>query len=185
MSESVGEVTILLKAMAGGDESARDQLLPLVYRELHRLAGIYMRRERPDHTLQPTALINEAYMRLVDSNVNWQNREHFVGTAAMMMRRVLVDYAREHNAQKRGGDLQRVEFQEGIAFCTERSDEVIAVDGALEKLKTENPRLAQVVELRYFAGLSDEQIAALLKISARTIQRDWLAARKWLSQRIR
>jgi len=185
MSESAGEVTVLLKAMAGWDESARDQLLPLVYRELHRLAGIYMRRERADHTLQPTALINEAYMRLVDSNVCWQNREHFVGTAAMMMRRVLVDYAREHNAQKRGGDLQRVEFQEGIAFCAERSDEVIAVDGALEKLKIENPRLAQVVELRYFAGLSDEQIAALLKISPRTIQRDWLAARKWLSQRIR
>jgi RNA polymerase sigma factor (TIGR02999 family) len=186
MCETAGEVTILLKAMAGGDDSARDRLLPLVYRELHRLAGIYMSRERrPDHTLQPTALINEAYVRLVDSNINCQNREHFVGMAAVMMRRVLVDYARRHNAPKRGGDLHRVELEEGIAFCSERSDEVIAVDEGLEKLKDENPRLAQVVELRYFADLTDEQIAALLNISARTVQRDWLAARKWLSQRIR
>jgi RNA polymerase sigma factor (TIGR02999 family) len=185
MCADSGEVTVLLKAMNRGDAAARDKLLPLVYRELHRLAAVYMRRERPEHTLQPTALINEAYLRLIDSNMDWQNREHFIGMAANVMRRVLVDYARACKADKRGGGLQRVEFEEGIAFCRERSDELIAVDDALAELKSVNPRQAQIVELRYFAGLSDEQLAAMLNMSTRTIQREWHSAKRWLYERIR
>jgi RNA polymerase sigma factor (TIGR02999 family) len=185
MSGDVGEVTVLLNAMKSGDATAADKLLSLVYRELHLLAKGYMRRERPDHTLQPTALINEAYMRMVGHSTDWQNHQHFIGVAANVMRRVLVDHARAHNAGKRGGDLHRVELEEGLAFTIERSIEVIAVDDALSELQTLNPRQAQVVELRYFAELSDEQIAALLNISSRTVQRDWLLAKDWLSQRVR
>ena len=154
MSGDVGEVTVLLNAMKSGDATAADKLLGLVYKELHLLAKGYMRRERPDHTLQPTALINEAYMRMVGNGTDWQNHQHFIGVAANVMRRVLVDHARAHNAGKRGGDLHRVELEEGLAFAIERSIEVIAVDDALSELQTLNPRQAQVVELRYFAELS-------------------------------
>jgi RNA polymerase sigma factor (TIGR02999 family) len=185
MSGDVGEVTILLNAMKRGDATAADELLGLVYNELHTLAKRYMRHERQDHTLQPTALINEAYMRMVGNSTDWQNHQHFIGVAATVMRRVLVDHARAHNAGKRGGNLQRVEFEEGVAFSSERSVEVIDVDDALTELQTLNPRQAQIVELRYFAELSDEQIAALLKISTRTVERDWLLAKDWLSQRVR
>jgi RNA polymerase sigma factor (TIGR02999 family) len=185
MSGDIGEVTILLNAMKSGDATAADKLLGLVYKELHLLAKGYMGRERQDHTLQPTALINEAYMRMVGNGIDWQNHQHFIGVAATVMRRVLVDHARAHNAGKRGGDLHRVELEEGLAFSTERSIEVIAVDDALSELQTLNPRQAQVVELRYFAELSDEQIAALLNISSRTVQRDWLLAKDWLAQRVR
>jgi RNA polymerase sigma factor (TIGR02999 family) len=185
MNTDAGEVTILLRALKTGDQDAAEKLLPLVYRELHRLAQAYMRRERPEHTLQPTALINEAYLRLVGSNTDWQNRAHFVGVAAQVMRRVLVDYARNHNAGKRGGEFRRVELEEDIAFSNDRSDEVLAVDAALSDLKNVSPRQAQIVELRYFAELTDEQIATLLQISRRTVQRDWLLAREWLSTRIR
>ena len=185
MNEDRSQTTRLLKAVHAGDHTAAERLLPLVYAELHRVANAYMRRERPDHTLQPTALINEAYMRMVGNGIDWQNHQHFIGVAATVMRRVLVDHARAHNAGKRGGDLHRVELEEGLAFSTERSIEVIAVDDALSELQTLNPRQAQVVELRYFAELSDEQIAALLNISTRTVQRDWLLAKDWLSQRVR
>lgn len=185
MCADIGEVTILLKALKEGDTTAADKLLPLVYRELHRLAELYMRRERPDHTLQPTALINEAYIRLVGYDADWQSREHFIGVAANLMRRVLVDHARTRNADKRGGEFLRVEFEESIAFTSERSDEVVAVDGALQELKNVNPRQAQVVELRYFAGLSVDQTAMVLKISPRSVERDWLSARDWLSRKIR
>jgi RNA polymerase sigma factor (TIGR02999 family) len=186
MGTSTGEVTLLLRAVNSGDLTAQEKLFPLVYKELHRLAEIYMRRERrPEHTLQPTALINEAYLRLVGKGADWKNREHFIGVAAKVMRQVLVDFARKHNSPKRGGDLQRVELEEGTAFSNERSDEVLAVDEALEAFKNVHPRRAHVVELHYFAGLSDDQIAALLKISVRTVQRDWLLARDWLSERIR
>jgi RNA polymerase sigma-70 factor (ECF subfamily) len=185
MSEKTGEVTTLLRAMKSGDAVAADRLLALVYKELHVLAEKYMRRERPDHTLQATALINEAYMRMVGNDTDWQNHQHFVGVAANVMRRVLVDHARAHNAGKRGGDLRRVEFEEGIAFSAERSIEVLAVDEALTELGNLNPRQAQVVEMRYFSELSEEQIAALLNISPRTVQRDWLLAKGWLSERVR
>jgi RNA polymerase sigma-70 factor, ECF subfamily len=185
MSADTGEVTMLLRALKGGDASAADRLLALVYRELHVLAAKYMRHERPDHTLQPTALINEAYIRMVGSETDWQNHQHFIGVAATVMRRVLVDHARAHNAPKRGGDLRQVEFEEGIAFSNERSIELLAVDEALTELAKVSLRQAQVVELRYFAGLPDEQIAAHLNISIRSVQRDWLSAKAWLSERVR
>jgi len=185
MCADAGEVTILLKAMQRGDTAAADKLLPLVYKELHRLAKSYMRREHPDHTLQPTALIHEAYIRLVGNDTDWQNHEHFIGVAANVMRRVLVDHARAHNAGMRGGDFRRVELEEGIAISNDRSNEVLAVDEALEEFKKENPRQAQIVELRYFAGLSIEQIAALLEISPRSVQRDWSSAKEWLFERLK
>lgn len=145
-----GEVTQLLKAMHAGDESAAERLLPLVYGELHRLAQAYMRRERPDHTLQATALINEAYLRLAGEDIDWTSRAHFVGLAAHVMRQVLVDYARAHAAERRAGHLHRVEMQDDLAISPERLDEAVALDEALTRLATENPRQARTVELRYF-----------------------------------
>jgi RNA polymerase sigma-70 factor, ECF subfamily len=180
MTSDGGEVTQLLKAMTSGDPTAADRLLPLVYSELHRLAASYMRRERQDHTLQPTALINEAYLRLAGDDVNWRNREHFIGVAANVMRRVLVDHARAHNAEIRGGSLRRVELEEGVAISVERSEEILSLDEALVRLMEVNPRQAKVVELRYFGGLSMEQIAAVLAIAPRSAKRDWALARIWL-----
>ncbi len=180
MTSDSGEVTQLLKAMKSGDPSAMERLLPLVYSELHRLAASYMRRERQDHTLQPTALINEAYLRLAKEDLDWQNREHFFGVAANVMRRVLVDYARAHKAKMRGGDLRRVELEEGLAISVERTEEMLALDEALNRLAELNQRQARVVELRYFGGLSEEQIAAVLGIATRSVKRDWALARIWL-----
>jgi RNA polymerase sigma-70 factor, ECF subfamily len=185
MGVDQGEVTLLLRAMQGGDPTASEKLLPLVYNELHRLAESYMRRERPNHTLQPTALINETYLRLTGDTINWQNRAHFVGVAANIMRRVLVDHARAHKAGIRGGNLQRVEFEEGIAISKERSTEMLLLDDALNKLEEVNPRQAKVVELRYFGGLSVEEIAAILNIGPRSVEREWASARAWLFERIR
>lgn len=179
-----GEVTLLLKAMKSGDHTASEKLLPLVYSELHRLAKSYMRRERPDHTLQPTALINEAYLRLAGDTTDWQNHAHFIGVAANVMRRVLVDHARMHKAGMRGGDFRRVQFEEGLAISKERSDEMLALDDALNELEKLSPRQAKVVELRYFAGLSVEEIGVIMKIAPRSIQRDWAWARAWLFKRM-
>jgi RNA polymerase sigma-70 factor (ECF subfamily) len=185
MDDDSGQVTQLLKAMHAGDTQAAESLLPLVYAELHRLAKGYMRRERPDHTLQATALINEAYLRLVGENIDWNSRAHFIGLAANVMRRVLVDYARAHNAEQRGGGLQRVEMQDELAISAEQLDEVEHLDEALKKLEKENPRQARVVELRYFGGLSVEQIGALLQIAPRSVKRDWALARIWLFRELR
>ena len=179
-----GQVTLLLRAMKNGDQSAAGKLLPLVYRELHRLAKSYMRRERPDHTLQPTALIHEAYLRLAHDAVDWQSHQHFIGVAANVMRCVLVDHARAHNAEMRGGGLERVELDEGLAISKERSSEVIALHEALNSLEALNPRRAKVVELRYFAGLSVEEVAAVLDMSPRSVKRDWALARPWLFKEI-
>jgi RNA polymerase sigma-70 factor, ECF subfamily len=180
MDSNPGEVTRLLKAMNAGDAAAGEQLLPLVYKELHRIAEAYMRRERPDHTLQATALIHEAYLRLVGEEVDWRDRGHFIGLAAHVMRRVLVDYARQHNAERRAGGLQRVEMEDNFAISPERLDEVLFLDRALARLKEESPRQAQVVELRYFGGLSVEQIAAMLGVAPRSVKRDWSLARMFL-----
>lgn len=180
-----GQVTQLLKAMRGGDAQAAENLLPLVYAELHRLARSYMRRERPDHTLQATALINEAYLRLVGEDVDWNSREHFIGLAAHVMRRVLVDYARTRNAEQRGGGLKRVEMQDDLAISAGQLDQVEELDEALKKLEKENPRQARVVELRYFGGLSVEQIGAILQIAPRSVKRDWALARIWLFRELR
>lgn len=174
------QVTMLLKAMAAGDEKAAGDLFPLVYAELHRLARGYMRRERVDHTLQATALINEAYLRLAREETDWNSREHFIGIAAQVMRRVLVDYARAHKAEQRGGDLARVEMFDDIAIAPDKLNEVQALDDALRRLEAENPRQAKVTELRYFGGLTVEQIADLLKLSPRSVKRDWQLARLWL-----
>ena len=185
MCPDAGEVTLLLKAMQSGDPTATEKLLPLVYEELHRLAKSYMRRERGDHTLQPTALINETYLRLIGDTTNFQNRAHFIGFAAQVMRHVLVDHARAHNAAMRGGNLRRVELEEGVAISKERSGEILALDEALNELEKVSPRQAKVVELRYFAGLSVEEIASMLEIGPRSVEREWASARVWLFERMR
>ncbi len=180
MEADSGQVTQLLKAMRAGDAQAAENLLPLVYAELHRLAKSYMRRERPDHTLQATALINEAYLRLAGEEIDWKNRAHFIGLSAQVMRRVLVDHARAHNAEQRGGGLQRVEMQEELAISPEKLDQVEQIDHLLKKLEMENPRQARVVELRYFGGLTFDEIGGLLGLTARTAKTDWALARIWL-----
>jgi RNA polymerase sigma-70 factor (ECF subfamily) len=180
MEEDGGQVTQLLKAMRAGDPQAAQELLPLVYAELHRLAKSYMRRERPDHTLQATALINEAYLRLAGEEIDWKNRAHFIGLSAQVMRRVLVDHARAHNAEQRGGGLQRVEMREELAISPEKIDQVQQIDELLRKLEEENPRQARVVELRYFGGLTFEEIGSLLQLTPRTVKTDWALARIWL-----
>ncbi len=179
MSADDGQVTLLLKAMKNGDESAAGKLLPLVYNELHRLAKSYMQRERSDHTLQPTALINEAYLRLARDSVDWQSRQHFIGVAANVMRRLLVDHARAHNAEVRAGGLQRVELEEGL-ISGERSREVLALHDALIALERVDSRQAKVVELRYFGGFSVEEIGEILEMSPRSVKRHWALARIWL-----
>src|ERR1700677_2750802 len=185
MDNDNGQVTQLLKAMHAGDAQAAESLLPLVYAELHRLAKGYMRRERPDHTLQATALINEAYLKLVGEDIDWNSRAHFIGLAANVMRRVLVDYARAHNAEQRGGGLHRVEMQDELAVSPGQLAEVTELDQALTRLERENPRQARVVELRYFGGLSVEQIATLLEIAPRSVKRDWALARIYLYRELR
>jgi RNA polymerase sigma factor (TIGR02999 family) len=180
MDSKPGEVTRLLKAMHAGDARAAEDLLPLVYAELHRIAQAYMRRERPDHTLQATALINEAYLRLVGEDIDWNDRGHFIGLAAHVMRRVLVDYARQHNAERRAGGLQRVEMEDHLAISPERLDEVLFLDQAMERLAEKSARQARVVELRYFGGLSVEQIAEILGVAPRSVKRDWSLARIFL-----
>lgn len=184
MEDGGGQVTQLLKAMRAGDPQAAQDLLPLVYAELHRLAKSYMRRERPDHTLQATALINEAYLRLAGEEIDWKNRAHFIGLSAQVMRRVLVDHARAHNAEQRGGGLQRVEMQEELAVSPEKLDQVQQIDHLLKKLETVNPRQARVVELRYFGGLTFEEIGGLLELTSRTVKTDWALARIWLADQL-
>jgi RNA polymerase sigma factor (TIGR02999 family) len=183
-SNPSGEVTQLLKAMHNGDPAAADRLLPLIYSELHRLARAYMRRERPDHTLQATALINEAYLRLAGEDIDWNNRAHFIGLAAHAMRQVLVDHARRHNAERRAGGLNRVEMHDDLAVSPSRLDEIASVDQALTRLAANNPRQARVVELRYFGGLSVEQIARILEVAPRSVKRDWSLARIFLAREL-
>jgi RNA polymerase sigma-70 factor (ECF subfamily) len=185
MNDDRSQTTRLLKAVHAGDNAAAERLLPLVYAELHRVANAYMRRERQDHTLQPTALINEAYLRLIQEDVDWNSREHFIGFAAHVMRRVLVDYARARNADQRGGKRERVELQDQLAISPERLDEVSQLDEALDRLAKMNPRQAKVVELRYFGGLSVEQIGATLGIAPRSVKRDWALARIWLFEELK
>lgn len=185
MESAHGEVTQLLKAMNAGDSSAAEHLLPLVYAELHRLAKSYMRRERPDHTLQPTALINEAYMRLIGNDIDWNSRAHFIAVAAQVMRQVLVDFARAHAAKRRAGGLRRVEMRDDLAIAPERLEEVMSLDEALTRLAAVKPRQARVVELRYFGGLEIEEIARILDVSPRSVKRDWSLARIWLFRELR
>ena len=174
-------VTELLVAWSNGDKNARDQLMTIVYQELHRLAHYYMKRESPGHTLQTSALVNEAFVRLVDQrNVQWQNRAHFFGIAAQTMRRILVDYARQLRAVKRGGGAPTMSLDEALIISEERSAEVIELHEALEKLVEFDPRKSQIVELRFFGGLSIDETAEVLAVSPGTVMRDWTLAKAWL-----
>jgi RNA polymerase sigma factor (TIGR02999 family) len=174
--------TDLVLELSRGDQRTIDQLLPLVYAELHELAQRYMRRERPDHTLTTTALVHEAYLRLVDqTRVELADRAHFVGVAAIAMRRILVEHARRRNAERHGGERQRVSLS-GIALAQDESaDAVLELNDALERLAALDPRLVRVVECRYFLGLTEEETAAALGITARTVRRDWIKAKGWLA----
>jgi len=179
------EITQLLAEWREGNQSALDELYPLVYNELHRLARRYMSRERKGHTLQTTALINEAYVRLVDQkNVHWANRSHFFAISAQIMRRILIDHARRHAYAKRGGGAQQVSLEEVAAIAPNPSRELVRLDEALKSLAEMDPRRSQVVELRYFGGLNNEEIAGVLNISANTVTRDWNMARAWLYQQL-
>ena len=179
--ESSHEVTAILHDWSGGDPDAPERLMPLVYDEMRRLARSFLAKERGGHTLQPTALVNEAYLRLVDqTRVNWQNRAHFYGIAASMMRRVLIDHARAHATEKRGGGAVRLSLDDVQLPLAQRAQSLVALDEALEKLKQMDERKCRVVEMRFFAGMSDEEIAEVLGVTTRTVLRDWKTARLWL-----
>jgi RNA polymerase sigma-70 factor, ECF subfamily len=178
------EVTRLLVDWGNGDQAALDELLPLVYDELRRLAGRYMRRESQDHTLQTSALVNEAYLRLVDQkSVQWQNRAHFFGVAAQLMRRILVDHARSRLRAKRGGRAQMVSLAEQ-AIMSEEVAEVIALDEALSSLAELDLRKSHIVEMKFFGGLTNEEVAEVLKVTSRTVEREWRKAKAWLHRAI-
>jgi RNA polymerase sigma-70 factor (ECF subfamily) len=174
-------ITRLLLAWRDGEKAALDELIPVVEKELRRLASYYMRRQRPEHTLQTSALINEAYLRLIEyKNMNWQNRAHFFAMAAQAMRRVLVDHARRNNYLKRGGGLKRVELEEAIVTAQSTAGELIALDDALTDFQKIDPRKSRIVEMRYFAGMSVKEAAEVLGISEVTVIREWNAAKRWL-----
>ena len=179
------EITRLLADWSGGDRAALDQLVPLVYAELHRLAHRYMSHENSGHTLQTTALVNEAYLRLVDRDIPWQNRAHFFAVAAQTMRRILIDHARTHVAAKRGGGATVVSLDAVAELSAGRAAELVALDDALGALAAQDERRAQVVELRYFGGLSNEEIAEVLRVHPNTVARDWQAARAWLYRELK
>ena len=183
--ESASEVTLLLQGWRNGDRKALDALLPLVYKELHRLAHFQLRKERPDHTLQSAALVHGAYLRLIGLNPpQWESRTHFFAIAAQLMRQILVDYARRHGAAKRGGGGCKLSLEEATVLSREKEVDVVALDDALSALAKIDPRQSKVVELRFFAGLSLDEISQALDIAPATVQRDWTAARAWLHREI-
>jgi RNA polymerase sigma factor (TIGR02999 family) len=174
------DISVLLRAWSDGDQSALERLTPIVYDELRRLARRYMKRERPGHSLQTAALVNEAYMRLVDyERMQWQNRAHFFAVSSQLMRRILVDHARRHNL-KRGGGVQHVSLDEAAVVGGDQDADLVALDNAMNALLRIDPRKVQVVEMRFFGGLSVEETAEVLKVSTITVKRDWRAARAWL-----
>jgi RNA polymerase sigma-70 factor (ECF subfamily) len=180
------EISLLLEAWSRGDQSAFEKLVPLVHGELHRLAHRYMAREHAGRTLQTTALVNEAYLRLVDANqVQWQNRAHFFAISAQLMRRILVDFARSRGYQKRGGNLHKVSFDEAMIVAPETDPDLIELDDALRALAAIDSRKAKVVELRFFGGLSVEETAEVLKVSPDTVMRDWRLAKVWLVRELK
>ena len=179
-------VTDLLVHWSEGDQEALNKLIPLVYDELHKLASRYLRRERRDHTLQTTALVHEAYLKLVNQrDANFENRLHFFAVAAQIMRRILVDYARRHHASKRGGDLYKLSLDEALVTSEEKGADLLALDEALERLAAIDPRQSRVVELRIFAGLTLEETAQALNISPSTVRREWSMAKAWLHRQIK
>ena len=179
------DVTSVLNTWRAGDPAAVAQLMPLVYEELRRLARNYLRRERPDHTLQATALVHEAYLRLIDADaVSWQNRAHFYGIAAKLMRRILVDHARARNASKRGGLVEKISLDEARDLPPVSANDLVALDGALQDLTKSYPRKGQVVELKFFGGLEAKEIAEVLQVSEKTVLRDWQFAKLWLCREL-
>jgi RNA polymerase sigma factor (TIGR02999 family) len=178
-------VTVLLQRFARGDQSALDQVLPIVYAELRRLAAGYLRNERPNHTLQPTALINEAYARLVgQSHPDFESRAHFVGVAAQIMRQILVDHARSRNAQKRGGNMEKLQLNESIDAVVDRPWAIIALDDALNQLARMDPTKSRLIEMRFFGGFTAEESAELLQMSVSTVRRELRVAQAWLQREI-
>ncbi|MGA2220049.1 MAG: sigma-70 family RNA polymerase sigma factor [Terracidiphilus sp.] len=181
MSATPGEVTNLLLELKRGNREAEGRLIPLVYKELRRIAAIHLRRETPDHSLQPTALVHEAYLRLTDiKEIDWQSRSHFFAVSATLMRRILVDHARANNARKRGNGWDAVSLNEAILPSPDRAPEILALDEALNKLAMFDERQSKIVELRFFAGMSEDETGNALGISARTVKRDWRVAKAWL-----
>jgi len=186
MERKAGHITQLLELWSQGDHQAVEKLVPLVYDELHRLASRYISDERPGHTLQTTALVNEAYLRLVDSaHVTWEGRAHFFGVCAQVMRHILVDWARSHQAQKRGSDAQRMELDDALVAAAQPGTDLVAVDDALKALADIDPRKSRVVELRFFGGMSVKETAEVLKVSSETVHRDWKLAKSWLRRELR
>jgi len=186
VDESPQQITERLTAWSTGDAAALDDVIRAVYQELRRMADHYLRLERPDHTLQPTALVHEAYLRLVDqTRVSWQNRAHFFGVAAQMMRRILVDHARTRHREKRGGSATKLPLDEALNLSGGRAADLVALDDALESLAGIDVRKSRVVELRFFGGLSVEETAEVLGVSPHTVLRDWKLAKAWLYQRLK
>jgi RNA polymerase sigma factor (TIGR02999 family) len=180
------DVTHVLRELSNGDSDAAARLMPLVYDELRKLSQSYLQNERPDHTLQATALVHEAYIRLVDwENVTWQNRAHFFATAAQVMRRILVDHAREKNAQKRGGGLTKLSLDAAVSFARESEVDLVALDDALKSLAELDETQSRIVELRFFGGLTIEETAEALSISPATVKREWTLAKAWLHKTIK
>jgi RNA polymerase sigma factor (TIGR02999 family) len=179
------DVSIILRAWSSGDRAAADELLPCIYDELRKIAAQYLRKERSDHTLQPTALVHEAYLKLVDiSHVEWQDRAHFFAVAAQVMRHILVDHARARRTDKRGGEVQRIALDEAISFSKEPDVDLLSLDESLKQLATFDEQQARIVELKFFGGLTIEEIAEVLKISPATVKREWTMAKAWLHKRI-
>lgn len=180
---SSSDVTELLRAWADGDQEALNKLIPLVYQELHRLASRYMRKENPNHTLQTSALVNEAYLKLVDQKkLRWQNRAHFFGVAAQLMRRILVDHARTRASLKRGAGAPKLSFDEAVIVSVDRAAEFLQLDTVLTSLSEFDPRKSRIVEMKIFCGLNMEEIAEIEKVSAGTIEREWRKAKLWLQR---
>lgn len=182
MPQDAKEITLMLERARGGNQEMVSQLVPLLYDELRRLASYYLKRERPDHTLQATALVNEAYMRLLGQEVDWKNRSHFFGIAAQQMRRILVDYARKQHRVKRGGPAVKVSLDEAMIVSNENPEQILAVDEALGKLAAFDPQQARIVELRVFAGLKAEEVAEVMSIHLSSVKREWTIARAWLTR---
>jgi RNA polymerase sigma factor (TIGR02999 family) len=184
--QTLTDITRILKSWSGGNREAVDDLMPLVYDELHKVAAQYLRHQRPDHTLQPTALVNEAYLKLIDiSDVDWQDRAHFFAFASQTMRHILVDYARTQAREKRGGGAQKLSLDEAISFSKETEVDLLSLDEALRELAAIDQQQGKIVELRFFGGLTVEETAVVLHISPATVKREWRIAKAWLFKRMR
>ena len=186
VTENLQEISVILKDWSGGNRASADRLLALVYDELRRIAGQYLRKEKSDHTLQPTALVHEAYMRLIDiSDISWQDRAHFFAVSANIMRHILVDHARAKLAEKRGGDAQRISLEDADSLSSEPNIDLLAVDEALNELAEFDEQQSKIVELRFFGGLTIEETAHVAGISPATVKREWAMAKAWLHRRLK